>query len=99
MRVFGRAGGDKPWSAGQIRILSVVLHCAVLRVLPKSLDPIDRHLLNGTVISVGRARSAVSDDRVGMRCVRSIREEIPLEIISPIVSRECGLWSRDPLQP
>src|SRR5262249_38929144 len=65
MSILGRAGGNEPRSAGQVRVLRDQQDGAVLRVPPEGLGPIDRTLLNGAVLQlcIDLAHSAEPDAR------------------------------------
>src|SRR5271163_3365948 len=98
MRVPRRARSDKPRIATHIGILRVILKRSVLIGFPEGLQPIERRLLNGAVIGVGRSRPARSDDRVRIGGVRGVSEEIPTEIIFTVINGECGPFRGDPLK-
>ena len=50
--ILGRAGGNEPRRARQVRDLRNQQDCAVLRVPPKDLIPVDRPLLDGAVVAL-----------------------------------------------
>src|SRR5215468_10596886 len=98
MCVLRRVRSYKPRSAGQVRILGVKLQRAVLGMFPEGLKPIERRFLNDAVVCVGRARAAIPDDSAGMRNVRSVQKEIPLEIVRSVVNTKCSLLTRVPFK-
>src|SRR5580704_7739928 len=93
-----RTRSVKPGSAIHVGILRVILERSELIGLPEGLQPIERVFLNSAVVGVRRARPAISDDRAWGGGVRGVREEIPTEIIFPVVNGECGLFRGDPLK-
>src|ERR1700741_4194245 len=98
MRVPRCTWSVKPGCATHVGILRVILQCSVPIGFPEGLQPIERYFLNGAIVGVGRARPAISNDRVRISTVRSVAEEIPPEIIFSVINGECGLCSRDPLK-
>src|SRR5215469_17341987 len=77
VRILGRAGGNEPRRARQVGSLRNQQHSSILRVSPESLVPVDRALLNGPVVGVGRVRSAEADERLRSSC-RQITKEVAL---------------------
>jgi len=68
-------------------------------MFPESLDPIECRLLNDPIVCVGGTRPAITDNRPGIGGVRRVYEEIPLEIVRPVVERECSFSARVPFKP
>src|ERR1700691_4448495 len=98
MRVLGLTGSHEPGSAGQIGILCVILQRSVSLALPKSKQPIERDLLDGAIICVGRSRSAITDNRPRMGGVCRVGEEIPAVIIRAVVDGKRLLLAGSPLE-
>src|SRR6202008_4607991 len=98
MRVFGVTGSHSPGSASQIGILGVSLQGSVPGVFPQSLQPIEGDLLNGTVVGIGRAGTAIPDDRSRVRRIRRVRKEVSPVIICSVVNRERLLLGRSPFE-
>src|SRR6266446_1022450 len=72
MRILGVTGSHRPGIASQIGILIISLQGSVLGVLPESLQPIECGLLNGAVVGIRRARTAIPDDRSWVRRIRRV---------------------------
>src|ERR1700723_3380545 len=98
MRILGVTGSHKPGSAGQIGILCVILQRSLSLALPKSKQPIERDLLDGAIICVGRSRSAITDNRPRMGGVCRVGEEIPAVIIRAVVDGKRLLLAGSPLE-
>src|SRR5271170_3067394 len=98
MRVLRVTRNLIPGSTSQIGVLCVILQRSVSLALPKSQQPIDRDLLDGAIICIGRTGTAVTDNRSRMSDVCRVREEIPSVIIRTVINGECLLWTRSPLQ-
>src|SRR5580700_11131092 len=98
MRVLRSVRNYEPGRAGQIGILNVRLQRPISCVLPESLQPIESSLLNGAVVCVSRAGSAVSDNRPGFRSVTGIGEEIPSVIIRTIINRKGFFLAGSPFE-
>src|SRR4029077_7003768 len=96
--ILGIARTYKPRSASQIGILDVSLQGSIPAVLPESLQPIERDLLNGAVVGIRRAGSAVPDGGSRMRCVGGVGEEISPEVICAIVYGERLFWTGSPFE-
>src|ERR1700688_2597320 len=77
MRILGRAGGDKPRAARQVRGLGYELKSSVVGISPEGLDPADGRLLNRTVIAVRRAIKAISAGRSSGGAATRGREVAP----------------------
>src|ERR1700722_811300 len=98
MRILWRVRSYEPRSAGEVRILRVILKRAVSIALPECLQPVECNLLNGSVVGVGGARCAIPNDRPRGRGIRGVREKIAPEIIRAVVKSESGSWTRYPLK-
>src|ERR1700722_10389679 len=98
MRVLWCVWSYEPGSAGEVRILRVILKRAVRIAFPERLQPVECDLLNGSVVGVRRARSAIADDRARGRGIRGVHEKIPPEIIRAVITSERGSWTRYPLK-
>src|SRR6202035_3454502 len=98
MRILWRVWSYEPRSAGEVRILRVILKRPVSIALPECLKPVECNLLNGSVVGVRRTRSAIADDRARGRGIRGVHKKIPPEIIRSIISGDGGPWSRYPLK-
>src|ERR1700757_3453315 len=98
MRIFRLTRSYEPGSASQIGILDVSLQSSVPGVLPESLQPIEGELLNGAVVGIRRAGTAVPDDGSGVRRIRRVRKEISSVIICSVVNRERLFRGRSPFE-
>src|SRR5580704_4463934 len=74
MRIPRRVWSYEPWSASEVGILRVILKRAMSIAFPECLQPVECNLLNGSVVGVGRARSAITDDCPRGRGVRGVHE-------------------------
>src|ERR1700689_2582457 len=92
MRVLRVTRNLIPGSTSQIGVLCVILQRSVSLALPKSQQPIERDLLDGAVICIGRIRTAITDNRSGMGCVCRVGEEISAVIIRAVVNGKRFLW-------
>src|ERR1700685_1160571 len=98
MRIPGVTRSHIPGSASQIGILCVILQRSVSLALPKSQQPIERGLLDGAIICVGRTGTAITDNRSRMGGVGRVGEEIPPVIIRAVINGKRLLWACSPLE-
>src|ERR1700751_1700832 len=98
MRVLGSVWSYEPRGASQIGILNVRLQRPVYCILPERVQPIESSLLNGPVVCVRRAGSAISDNRSRLGSIRGIGKEIPSKVIRAIVNRKGFFLGRSPFE-
>src|ERR1700722_4755169 len=98
MRVPGITRSHIPGSSSEIRILGVILQRSKSFVLPKSQEPVEGGLLNGTVVCIWRAGTAITDDGSGMGGIGRVLEVTPSVVIRAIVNGEGFSWGCPPLE-
>src|SRR5271170_7957731 len=98
MRVLRVTRNLIPGSTSQIGVLCVILQRSVSLALPKSQQPIERNLLDGAIIRIGRTGSAITDNRSRMGGVCRVGEEISPVVIRAVINGKRLLRACSPLE-